>query len=112
MRVRGTAVAFLVLVVSASAIARAAAAPDPKLTPGATNPAVTQQSVSNTICRRGYSSSVRNVTTATKRQVYAAYRIARAQQHQYVIDHLIPLEVGGANDVANLWPEPKAESKV
>jgi len=24
----------------------------------------------------------------------------------YEVDHLIPLEVGGNNDIKNLWPEP------
>jgi hypothetical protein len=113
MRARATAVALTVaLAIGAAAGASAAATPDPSLTPGATNAAVTQETIAATICRRGYASSVRSVTSATKRQVFAAYRIPKSQQRQYVIDHLIPLEVGGANEVANLWPEPKAESKV
>lgn len=29
----------------------------------------------------------------------------------YVIDHLIPLELGGANAVTNLWPEPRSEAR-
>ena len=58
----------------------------------------------------GYASSVRNVSTATKHQVYVSYNIAKAKQRLYVIDHLIPLEVGGANDIANLWPELKDEA--
>ncbi|MEO6785248.1 MAG: hypothetical protein ABI318_03855, partial [Chthoniobacteraceae bacterium] len=27
---------------------------------------------------------------------------------QYEIDHFIPLELGGANDIQSLWPEPYA----
>jgi hypothetical protein len=31
----------------------------------------------------------------------------------YQIDHLVPLELGGApDDVRNLWPQPIAEAKV
>lgn len=113
MRARATAVVLTVaLAIGAGAAASSVATPNPALTPGATNPAVTQGTVTATVCRRGYASSVRNVTSATKRQVFAAYGITRAQQRQYVIDHLIPLEVGGANVAANLWPEPKAEAKV
>jgi hypothetical protein len=25
---------------------------------------------------------------------------------QYEVDHLVSLELGGSNDIANLWPEP------
>jgi hypothetical protein len=89
-----------------------AASPNPALTPGATDPVVTQSNVSSTICTRGYSSTVRNVSTQTKHGIYAAYGIPRSQQRNYVIDHLVPLEVGGANDPKNLWPEPKADAKV
>jgi len=27
-----------------------------------------------------------------------------------VIDHLVPREIGGADDIRNLWPQPRAES--
>ena len=86
--------------------------PNPTLTPGAASGSVTQVDVGSTICRKGYASEVRSVSTATKHQVFAEYGIPKAQQHLYVIDHLIPLEVGGANVPQNLWPEPKAEAKV
>ena len=29
----------------------------------------------------------------------------------YGIDHVVPLELGGANDVRNLWPQPRAEAR-
>jgi hypothetical protein len=105
-------VALLWTCLAAGAARAAAATPDPSLTPGATNPAVTQETIATTICRKGYASSIRNVTSATKQQVFAAYGVPKARERLYVIDHLVPLEVGGANIVANLWPEPKAESKV
>jgi hypothetical protein len=94
-----------------SSAAFAASAPDPSLTPGASDPRVTQATIGRTICMRGYTSTVRNVSTQTKHRVYVEYGISRSQQRGYVIDHLIPLEVGGANDIANLWPEPKADAK-
>jgi hypothetical protein len=88
-----------------------AVAVDSTKTPGATNPAVTQATIGTTICRSGYTKTVRNVSTRTKHAVYVAYGISLSVQRKYVIDHLIPLEVGGGNDVKNLWPEPKAEAK-
>ncbi len=40
-----------------------------------------------------------------KDQVYAEYGIYQHYTGQYEVDHLVPLELGGSNDIANLWPE-------
>lgn len=113
MRRRSAAFAvFVGLILSLSAPVAKADSPNPTLTPGAASGSVTQVDVGSTICRKGYASEVRSVSTATKHQVFAEYGIPKAQQHLYVIDHLIPLEVGGANVPQNLWPEPKAEAKI
>ena len=61
----------------------------------------------STICTPGYASSVRDVSTATKAQVYAEYGVSYPQPlGAYEVDHFIPLEIGGSNDLTNLWPEP------
>jgi hypothetical protein len=39
-----------------------------------------------------------------------AYDIA-APLSDHELDHLIPLELGGASTVANLWPEPWADPR-
>lgn len=75
--------------------------PDSACTPGALMPNVTQQQ----ICTPGYSSSVRNVPASEKDQAYAEYGIASHTTGQYEVDHLVSLELGGSNDIANLWPE-------
>jgi hypothetical protein len=110
---RGCLVAVVVaaITVCSSSAALASGGADPSLTPGATNPAVTQATITTTICRVGYTKTIRNVSTATKSQVYATYRIPQASKRLYVIDHLVPLEVGGANTITNLWPELKADAK-
>ncbi len=110
---RGCLVAVVVaaITVCASNAALAGGGADPSLTPGATNPAVTQATIATTICRVGYTKTIRNVSNATKRQVYVEYRVAQAPKRLYVIDHLVPLEVGGANTITNLWPELKADAK-
>ena len=47
------------------------------------------------------------VSTATKKQVYAEYGVSYPQpKGEYEVDHFIPLEIGGSNDIKNLWPEP------
>jgi hypothetical protein len=74
--------------------------PDAACTPG-----VTLRVTRVRLCKAGYSGTVRNVSAATKRQVYEKYLIAEHAPGQYEIDHLIPLELGGSNDVKNLWPE-------
>ena len=74
--------------------------PDPKLTPGDTLPVTLAD-----IQVRGYSSKVRDVPVAVKRQVYASYGIAHWVTGEYEVDHLIPLSLGGSNSTKNLWPE-------
>ena len=55
----------------------------------------------------GYASGVRDVSTATKEQAYAEYSMNYPQVlGAYQVDHSIPLELGGSNDITNLWPEP------
>lgn len=76
--------------------------PNPSLTPGAV---LTTDAA--TICAKGYASSVRNVSAATKKQVYAEYGVNYPQATgAYEVDHFIPLEIGGSNDIKNLWLEP------
>ena len=57
------------------------------------------------ICTPGYSKGVRNVPESEKNAVYAEYGIATHTTGEYEVDHLISLELGGSNDIANLWPE-------
>ena len=78
------------------------ALPDLDCTPGAIFTDVTKDQV----CVPGYSSGVRNVPDSEKNQVYAEYGIASHTTGEYEVDHLISLELGGSNDIANLWPEP------
>jgi hypothetical protein len=49
-----------------------------------------------------------SVTSAIKRERMRAYGLTGSPS-LYELDHLIPLELGGApSSVANLWPEPWA----
>jgi hypothetical protein len=86
--------------------------PDPKLTPGALNPAVRQSTISSTICTAGYTSTIRppsSYTTALKiRQLDSGYNFrGDTDTGDYEEDHLISLELGGSpTSVKNLWPEP------
>ena len=83
--------------------------PDPKCTPGAINPSVTQDNIKNTICVPGYSRTVRppvSYTSPLKIKLMQSYGFTDSRSN-YELDHLVSLEIGGnPTDVRNLWPEP------
>jgi hypothetical protein len=83
--------------------------PDSHCTPGAVNAAVTQSTIGSTICRSGWTSTVRPPESTTEPEKFAsmaAYGL-RGPASEYEYDHEVPLELGGAvNDARNLWPEP------
>ncbi len=91
MRGRSAAVVlWAVALAVASASAFTPMLPDPQLTPGKVAAGATD--------RRG-------VTPAMEEQVFARYRISPGHRRAYKIDHLIPRELGGADDLKNLWPQ-------
>jgi hypothetical protein len=84
--------------------------PDPKCTPGAADPRVTQDNIQTTICVTGYTAKVRPSSLYTRllklRQI-KEYAYTDSNPADYEEDHLIPLELGGhPTDPKNLWPEP------
>jgi hypothetical protein len=88
-------------------IALAQTYPDPKLTPGAFNPAVTQETIKKTICKPGYTATIRNVSEKTKKEVFKRYGFIEGKYKpgDYEIDHFLSLEISGSNDINNLWPQ-------
>jgi hypothetical protein len=89
------------LIVAIALLLPAYPRPNHKLTPGDVLTRDAQK-----VCTAGYSRSVRSVSAATKRAVYASYGISSWKPGQYEVDHLISLELGGSNSQKNLWPEP------
>ncbi|HTI17625.1 MAG TPA: hypothetical protein VL598_08170 [Trinickia sp.] len=89
----------------------AADLPNPSLTPGAVNGAVTQANIEQTICVRGYTKGIRppaHYTNRLKKEQLAEYGYPDVNPKHYEEDHLIPLEIGGnPTDPRNLWPEPR-----
>ncbi len=85
--------------------------PNANCTPGAPNPNVNQANISQTICVKGYTKTIRPTVTYTdqlKQQQMQAYGFSDSiRMHEE--DHLISLELGGSPaDPKNLWPEPGA----
>jgi hypothetical protein len=77
--------------------------PNPVITPGWVRTTDT-----DSVCRTP--SPPRRVTKTMYDHVYAAYKIT--DRTGFVLDHLISREIGGADDEANLWPQPTEQAKV
>jgi hypothetical protein len=85
--------------------------PNPSLIGTQYNEAVTQENIHTTVCKPGYTATVRDVTGAEKKQVMVRYGLPLADLHSVEIDHWISLEIAGANDIGNLWPQYYAPAK-
>jgi hypothetical protein len=83
-------VAVLTLAIAANASAQDALLPNPRLTPGK-------------IAGRDKDRS--GVTTQMEQKVFARYRLPWSRRPEFKIDHLVPVELGGADTVDNLWPQ-------
>ena len=86
------------------------ALPRRDLTPGAIDPRVTQHNIRKTICWPGYTAAVRPpfaYTDVMKRRLMQVYGV-QGSIHDYELDHLIPLELGGCPECeTNLWPQSR-----
>lgn len=86
--------------------------PDHRCTPGVLDRRVTQQNIKRTICKPGYSRTVRPPTSYTnplKVQGIGEYGFADRRLSDYEEDHLISISLGGSpRSPRNLWPEPHA----
>ena len=77
--------------------------PDRRCSPGAYYSKLTK----GVICSASFrTSSIRNVPDSEKHQVEVEYGLApKGYGSTLEIDHIVSLELGGSNDIANLYPE-------
>jgi len=106
----GVALALLALGLRVAPHAHVAAVlADPVRTPGVLNPDVTDETIASTICRHGWTRTIRpptDYTNALKLKQMREYALSGSPS-DYQEDHLISLELGGhPTDPRNLWPEP------
>src|SRR5882724_4941468 len=101
MNTRPNLIYLIALLVAAPAMAAPPLLPNHKLTPGtATNLSA------DALCAKSFhTKDERLVTEKTKQLVYKEYGITARKPHEYEVDHLISLELGGSNDIHNLWPQ-------
>jgi hypothetical protein len=101
-----TMFAAFMFIFAAASPASAGSLPNLNLTPGVTNPALTQANV----CTTKWGKDQRHVTEAMKEHVFQEYGLSGnsdpfCKPSGCEIDHLISRELGGADDVKNLWPQ-------
>ena len=101
---------FALLLLAFAVVVFAGDLPDLTKTPGAVRAGLTKA----TICATKWGKDARHVTAAMKRQVFESYGLSGnddphcaldAHGRRFEIDHLISRELGGADEVKNLWPQ-------
>jgi len=80
--------------------------PEPNLTPGATRPINATQ-----VCTPGPPDQMATIPMAVRQAVFHEYGMDGSQPREYEVDHLITPELGGTDDIRNLWPEPYATTE-
>jgi Putative zinc-finger len=75
--------------------------PNPSLTPGATRAVTTAE-----LCAPESSKKPRFISASTGQTVFDEYGIGDPRPRSYELDYLIDPELGGSDDVKNLWPQP------
>jgi hypothetical protein len=75
--------------------------PNSIVTPGETRPVSLAE-----VCRSSQAEVVRTIPAETRRQVLASYGINPDKPGEFEVDYLITPDLGGADSVRNLWPQP------
>lgn len=86
--------------------------PDPQLTPGATDPEVTESNIKDSICKVTHFTWTEGHTPPAsflepiEREQIKQYGYQDNNIKHYQMDHLIPLSLGGnPTDSKNIWPQ-------
>ena len=101
----------LSLALCAFGVSSGVMAQDATVTPGYVNSRVTQDNIATTICKSGWTKTVRPSVGYTnylkKSQLASGVYKSDKPLASFEEDHRVPLEVGGhPTDTRNLWPQP------
>ena len=89
------------LMLAGPALGDSTIVPDPTLTPGAVR-TTNVGAICSTSTR-----TLRHWDRQRDDRIMAEHGLPAGPHPDFEIDHLIPLGIGGADDVRNLWPEPR-----
>lgn len=107
--------ALIAGVVAAGALASPASLVLPAHTPGVRYSAVTQTTLFKTVCRVGWTKTIRppaSYTNALKKTQLAQFSYVDRNPADFEEDHLVSLELGGApRSTRNLWPQPWSQAR-
>jgi hypothetical protein len=79
--------------------------PDKALTPGATQPVNLTE-----VCSQQQEDLDPAVSVSVRKIVFQEYGMNVAKEDGYQVDYLINPQLGGTNDIRNLWPEPNGST--
>lgn len=105
-------VAVLLVAVMVTLISRpiatvsASFVPDPRLTPGATRPTSLSE-----VCSEDHAGQTHPIEASVARTVFEEYRVRSPRPRAFEVDYLVSPELGGSDDIRNVWPEPYAGSE-
>ena len=91
---------LIALLILAGPVKAQITVPDPTITPG-----VVRSTDATDVGSHG-TNPLRRMSHERSDVIMAEYGLPGDRHPDHEIDHLIPLGIGGANSVANLWPEP------
>ena len=74
--------------------------PDRAKTPGAWDSSLQYEQ----LCPHANTAARRHVTDRTKKNVFRMYNVD-PKTSKFEVDHLVSLQLGGTNDIRNLWPQ-------
>ncbi len=85
--------------------------PDPRCTPGAIDPAVTQANLTTTICKAGWrDNAYPAVAVDNQMRTESARSYGLPSDYEGEYDHLVSRMLGGSSeDARNRWPQPEAK---
>src|SRR5450432_696753 len=80
--------------------------PDAQLTPGAVRTVASRE-----VCGSRPDPSTFQIPATLQNKVFQEYGMPDVPPENYEVDYLITPELGGADDIRNLWPEPYADTE-
>lgn len=80
--------------------------PDTQLTPGAVRTVASRE-----VCGSRPDPSKFQIPANVQSRVFQEYGMPNVSPDNYEVDYLITPELGGADDIRNLWPEPYADTQ-